>query len=158
MTEFYHQRRQDRNIYINNVFYRKMVRVIAVSILLSLSVGMAYAGEIDTSAETTSSGQFDNHSCSTSPAAGVTLYGYVSVDSSKAGALNHTYVMWKARQYGENCGAYQNASYSFGTGSSYDDIVSETDMNPLRAPSVTYSEDKSYWFTSSKKANVKINY
>lgn len=138
----------------------RVVSVITSLVLVSiLSIGMVCAGEISATAETTKKNQFRYDSCSASPYSGVYLYGYVSADSNKIGLSSHTLVMWKAKQSGSMSGACQSTYYSFGVGSSYTNITSKSKLNPIQGvTSVSYDEEKSYWFTSSKKGRVKIYY
>lgn len=56
-------------------------------------------------------------------------------------------------------GASLSTYYSFGVGSSFDNITSQSRLNPFQGvTSVSYDEEKSYWFTSTKKGRVKIYY
>ena len=141
----------------------RIVSVItSLALVCTLSIGMVFAKEISATAETTKKNQFRYDSCSETSYSGVYLYGYVSADSNGVGLFkltSHTLIKWRAKQTGSMSGASQSTYYSFGVGSSFDNITSKSRLNPFQGvTSVSYDEEKSYWFTSTKKGGVKIYY
>ena len=139
----------------NNILY-----VILTAFLLAMLFGDVKdvnAEESTTvSVETTDSDQYKSDSDYLYPLDGVTLYGFVSADSTPNGVSN-VVAYYVASQSGEYGAVYTAGYYSFGSGGSKADVESKKCFNSGGGNNpVTRTKTKTFWFTSNKEVSTTI--